>query len=185
MDSFAYTVDGENRLTAVSSNWDDFLRANEGLPTSASAAVIGRSLFDFISGPETIHLYHLLLQNVRSTGKTATVLFNCDSPALRRRLRLSMIRGIAGGVVFRSTVLSIVAREPVELLETGASAGEVVTICSFCKKLALPENRWVEPEAFLRETAYFTMARPPRLTHGVCPACYSAAVDEVSRLGDP
>jgi len=184
IDTYVYHIDRDNRLTAVGSNWDEFLRANAGDPSSASAAVIGRSLFDFISGLDTIQLYHLLLKKVRSTGRTATVLLNCDSPTVRRKMRLLMQPGADDAVVFRSAVLATAPRDPLDLLRGDVTHDSgFVTICSFCKRLALPEQTWVDAETFVGASAHFLKDAPPRLTHGVCPDCYRAALEELSQLG--
>jgi hypothetical protein len=183
MPRYTYRIDGENRLTAVGANWDDFLRANGGHPSSESRAVLGRSVFDFISGLDTLQLYHLLLQKVRRAGSPARVLLNCDSPDTRRRMVLTIQPEADGDLLFSSEVISVVAREPVRLPEGDSAGGELVSICSFCKQIEAPAGRgWVDVEAYLHLSAHFTKVAPPRLTHGVCPACYADAMRELARL---
>ena len=52
LDGIAYIVDEDGRIVAVGRNgWDDFARANGG-EAIAGSSVIGRSLFEFVAGPE-------------------------------------------------------------------------------------------------------------------------------------
>jgi hypothetical protein len=51
---------------------------------------VGHCLWDFIDGIETIRLYQAILQRVRAAAAQIVAPFRCDSPTLRRYMRLEI-----------------------------------------------------------------------------------------------
>ena len=54
-----------------------------------------------------------------------------------------------------------------------------------CKKIAIPQNEWVEIEEGLAQLRIFHADEMPGLTHGVCPACYQVAMADLDEPGPP
>jgi hypothetical protein len=49
-------------------------------------------------------------------------------------------------------------------------AQELLTLCSWCKKVRLPEGNWVEVETAALRLEFF-LGDAPQLSHGICPPC--------------
>lgn len=146
--------------------------------------MVGRSLFDFIDGLETRHLWELMIRAAREEQRTTRLRFRCDAPACRRDLEMTLIPLEQGWVEFQSAVLETVGREPLELLRHDASRGDgYVRICSMCRSLEVAEGEWMEIQQALTKTRLLYHAAPPSLTHGLCPTCFSAALSEVRLAG--
>ena len=50
-------------------------------------------------------------------------------------------------------------------------------MCGWCKRVAVPPDRWLEVEEAVAALALFDEPRPPQLTHGVCEECSSRLSD--------
>jgi hypothetical protein len=90
-----YHIDIEDRLIFIDDNWYAFARANQA-PYLADAQILGKSLWDFITGNEVQNLYNLMLKKVRLSGEPVQVLYRCDAPHLRRFLQLKMMSADQG-----------------------------------------------------------------------------------------
>src|SRR5690554_6295059 len=93
-----YIVDDADRLIHLDNEWLDFAAANGGAGL-APERVIGRQLWSFIQGFETRQFYKLLLARVRR-GESLQFIMRCDSPVMRRWLRVRMLPFAIGCVVF-------------------------------------------------------------------------------------
>jgi hypothetical protein len=177
-----YQTDHRHRILAVSASWDAFAVENGAESHALAAAVVGRSLFEYIEGLEVRHLYEILLKTVLETGVGATVPLHCDSPSLRRKLLLS-IRPMQFGVVeYEGRIVEIAPREPVLILDSTRPRGpEMVYICSFCKRIEQAGD-WLDPATYLLQSNALAKEILPRLSHGVCPDCYWTAASEYELL---
>jgi hypothetical protein len=73
-------------------------------------------------------------------------------------------------VEFKGRVLRQEFREQMKLLDMSVDrSGEFLQICSWCKRVNLPESSWVEAEEAIRALDLFGSYKLPQLTHGVCP----------------
>ena len=88
---YVYRIDARDAIVWVSDNWQMFAVANEGAETTYADQVLGRSLWEFITGMETRHLYQIVIQEARQRQKTVRLLFRCDAPDERRFLRLTIV----------------------------------------------------------------------------------------------
>lgn len=177
--TYCYTVDREDVIRTVTGPWDRFARDNEGEDVCSRAQVIGRSLWDFVTGAETRHLYRALMAKVREDRRSRRVSIRCDSPEARRFLRVTLSAEAEGGVHFCSEVLRIESRPPVELLRRRREhSDEIIAICSFCKAIEVAEE-WLETEEGVNRLHLFEKEILPRLSHGVCPTCYEAVMRDL------
>jgi hypothetical protein len=65
-------------------------------------------------------------------------------------------------------------RERVELLDVGVSRdSDLVTMCSWCRRVLAAEDRWKEVEIAIQLLGLFEGDSLPGISHGVCPECYA------------
>ena len=109
---YRYRVDATDRINWVDSWWLAFAREN-GAPELTADSVIGRSLWDFVSGADTRRLFKAIHERVRSSGAPVVLPFRCDSPSLRRHMRLTISREESQQLHYGSVLLRV---EPQVLL---------------------------------------------------------------------
>lgn len=175
MIEYEYTVDRADALQWVSDHWLSFAAENKAVGMEPEL-IIGRSLWDFISGAETRHLYEHLFSRARESNASVAVPFRCDSPAARRFMRLEIQPG-------RDRQLRIVVRvdreevrDPVALLESSrARTDRLLTMCSWCRRILVGEQ-WEEVEEAISDLGLFAGDALPTISHGVCPDCYDGVM---------
>ena len=167
-----YQLDSHNNLTKISGDWDRFAIANNA-PQLVRKSVIDKPLFELVSDPQCNHLYKLLIERVKHTGKAVNFEYRCDSPDMRRFMHMGMIPQMGvDGVCFKSTVERLEPRDPVPLLETGINrSGDSIVICSWCKKIKIDDDQWAEIEEAIERLGLFGAQYLPQLSHGLCPSC--------------
>ena len=63
-------------------------------------------------------------------------------------------------------------RAAVALLDTAVSrTRDLVKMCSWCKKVWIPEEEWLEVEAAVTNLRLFDRSTMPGVTHGICEPC--------------
>jgi hypothetical protein len=177
MELVSYQIDRDDTLTGVGDGWRDFAMSN-GAPYLADH-VLGRNLFEFIIDATTRHIYRDLLAGVRA-GREVSFDYRCDSPSLRRFMRMTMTARPQQGVAFRSLTVRTEPRVPATPdLGATPTGNPLLVVCSWCKRVSV-QDEWLEMEAVIERLGLFTADAPPALTHGACPACYErimAALD--------
>lgn len=173
--TYIYRIDISDNIIHINEDWLAFAFEN-GAPALTPGAVLNKPLWDFIAGREARHLYRMLTQRARLTGKEMTFPFRCDSPGCRRfmEMRVSAAINGSGSVDFRCRLLKLELRPYMLLLDPEAPRSpEFLTICSWCKQVRLEGDRWVEVEEAVTRLGLFGRAELPQLTHGMCPGCYA------------
>ena len=175
--SYSYTIDVNDQISFVSDSWKEFAR-NNGAPELAGTNVIGRSLWDFISDPDTAQIYSHFLEKVRAENETQVVEFRCDSPDTLRLMRLSMNPLGEGAVELVSTTVNEEKHGPFPLLGNNTQRrGELLSMCSWCKKVRFDDS-WQDLDLVTRELQLLVDEPPPPITHGICVPCKTALLDE-------
>lgn len=190
-DLISYTVNAAGIITSVAEPaWSQFARANQG---EGLERVVGRPLWEFISGAEAQESYRLFHEALLSGRAEQIVLrYQCDGPAVRRAMQLEL-RLLRGGVEpqvrYTSTVLGEEARRPVAVLGAkamgarapGGAAGEgatVVRICSYCRRVSVPGGGvWLAAEVYEAQGGSSDVV----LSHGLCRECREGIVDPIVR----
>lgn len=191
IDGVAYLVGDDGRIVACGRDrWGRFARVNGASNIADHRSVIGRDLFDFIVGEEVKDAYRWHLDTLRELRAREVVFpFRCDSPAMRRDMRMAISRVYDGsafcGFLFSSVVLGTYERPPINLYDfvalnamaLGNENAASVRVCSFCLRVhwrrkgsasdAGDANSWMDPEAYYRQGG----PSAPRIVHGVCPDC--------------
>lgn len=174
---YVYRIDGNDNIIYVSDNWNKFAKDNGASKSCLLSFVLNKPLWDFIADIETIHLYKLLVEMARTKKKSITVPIRCDSPNLRRFIEI-IIKPLPGNSVeFSSQIIRVEQRDFLEILDTTVDRSEdLVCICSYCKKIEVSENEWLDTEKAVEFLDLFKSAELPQLTHSVCPVCYKSAL---------
>jgi hypothetical protein len=176
---FIYRVDPEDRIVFANEHWYDFADEN-GASRLGSDAVVGRSLDEFLCDPETRHLMGVLIGKVRETARPVSFRFRCDAPDRRRYMRSDIVPHDGQMVELRSRILRQEFREPVHLLEQSVKRGSrLIRMCGWCKRVALPDDHWVEVEEAIRALKLFEDPLLPEITHGMCAECSASFMKEI------
>lgn len=124
------------------------------------------------------HLYQLLVERVRKDGQPAEFTFRCDSPKCARHMRMIMAAGEEKHVRFHSITQGEEPRAPISLLEASEKrSDEIIKMCSVCKCIRNEQDNWLELDKAIRVLELFQTAPLPRISHGLCPACYEVLME--------
>lgn len=184
-----YQIDSRGRIVSVGPGWDRFARVNNGAHL-AGGAVLGRELWDFISDATTRALYRAMADRLGSDLPEISFTFRCDSPAERRLLKMRMRALPDDGIEFRVTPTTTVPRAPQSLLDPAAArSGDLLRMCSWCKRIPLSDQDWVEVEVAVQHLGWDQLSLIPGITHGICPTCeaevFGLVNEPVSTTGHP
>jgi hypothetical protein len=183
---FIYRIDFTDTIIRVSENWADFANENAWSGSVRPEEVVGHSLWDFIQGRETRHLYQALIRRVRMKTPSKVISFRCDSPGERRHLELLIEALPDDQIEITSRILRTEARTPIRLLGPDAPRSkEIVSLCSVCKKVKISSEKWVELEDGLAHLKIFEKDEMPKLSHGLCQSCFKDAMRELNEISAP
>ncbi len=170
--SINYHIDAEDRVVFVDDDWLRFAQENDA-PWLTPGTVIGSSLWAHITDENTRTIYQMLLAEVRERNAMMAFPFRCDGPECRRFMRMHITPLGEGLIAFKSQLLHIEARPPMILLDMRLDrSDEFITVCSWCNRMALPNQEWVEVEAGVIYLQLLDAYRLPQLTHGICSDCH-------------
>lgn len=163
-DLVIYELDDADVIRRVGGQWEAFARANGG--AHLVAGVLGQTIWDFVGGSTTRHMYRMLAGRVRQ-GHPVSFTYRCDSPAMRRFMRMRMLPIDASGVRFESETLTTEAWPPGLRRDR---RDDFLTICSWCKKGRL-DDTWQEPEVVVERLGMFVGDAERPISHAICPSC--------------
>jgi hypothetical protein len=166
-----YRIDGQDRLVDVN---DAYIQdAGDAGPTAAAirATLLGRDFWSLI--PEAAAWYEPLVRITRAEHRPFTFAFRCDTPTLRRLMRMHMEARLDGSVCFTSSVIRQQSRTRVALLDPDAAVGlDLVSMCSWCKRVRAGDD-WLEVEPALDKLGIDPHDPMPGVSHGICQRCKS------------
>lgn len=162
-----YEVDAGDVITGVGEDWIGFAAANGA--EHLGSGVIGESLWRFVSGDVTRHVYRALMARARR-GQSVAFPYRCDAPHLRRVCRMALSPAPGDGVRFESVIVEELPR-PCPPLAALSRSG-LLTMCGWCAQVSLGD-RWEEVERAVADLQLFVQAQaaPAGVTHGICPPC--------------
>lgn len=168
-DVVLYRIDGRDRIVEVGGAWEIFAADNDGQAVAA-AKVLGRPLWDFITGPSTVLVWRQILEHVRRIGTTVRFSFRCDSPRLRRYMRMAVSPRPRQNVLFHSQLFRTEPR-PVPVRAT-ARPGDpaVVTRCSLCNFFQV-RGMWTDVVDAVDIGLVMDHDMPVVVAYGICPHC--------------
>ena len=170
--TYSYQLDKGDCIIQLSDNWDAFARENDGTDF-VREKIINLPLWDFIRDEGVINLLNALFHLIRTTASSLQLPMNCDSPDYRRSLELHISLLPQEGIMCSNHVLDITRRKiPVPLLDTTIErSDDFIRMCSWCKKIAV-DDTWHDVERAIVDLGLFKAQQLPRVTHGICPACF-------------
>jgi hypothetical protein len=184
MSQLEYWVNADDQISSVNDEWLSFAEANEGrglLPPG----ILGRSLWEFMGDMETRHIYGLLHTRVRTRELPVRLCFRCDGPERRRLLQLDILPERDQELLYRVRTLKQEHRAAVPLLDPQQPRQEsFVSMCGWCKRVAVAPRGWLEVEEAIAALALFAQPHPPQLTHGVCEECKESLSDALDGRQD-
>lgn len=167
---FIYHINHEDELIYANDDWYDFAKENEAGYLVADR-MYGQSLWNFIIDPETINLYQTIFHKVRKNNTVLTLPFRCDSPELRRYMKLTIAK-MDSGIQLTGRVLKLEKRDKVLLFDAHAKrTNKTLRICAWCKKVEV-EGNWHEVETVIERLKLFQKTKLPQLDHVMCNNCY-------------
>ena len=168
---YRYRVDAADVLVWVSELWLAFAKEN-GAADLIEESVLGRSLWDFVSGDELRRLYAEIHSRVRLSGTPVVLPFRCDSPSLQRHMRMTITREDAGQLAYDSVLVRAVPQRPLEILDSRwKRSAAVLTMCSCCKRALLEPVGWLGLDDVAVRLQLFEAEKVPELRHTICPEC--------------
>ncbi len=173
---YSYSVDAEDRVDWVGTTWLAFARENGGAKLT-SQSVVGHSLWSYIAGGQTQQLYRALLQQVRERQSRVIVPFRCDSPSLRRYMRLSISPRRHNRVRLDGILVKTEPRPRLELVDTSIRRDDqILTLCSLCQRALIESVGWVDVEAAVGRLHLLDSHAHPQLRYDVCSDCQASPV---------
>lgn len=166
-----YAVDREDRICRVCDRWDR-VAEDAGASHLVAGRVVGSVLWDHVTDPTTRLLWEALAAAVRSTGLHRSVPLRCDTPEWRRWIRIEV--SVAGPeLVFRSRLEQVERRDrPLPLCPAPITGeGSPLWMCSWCKRIAVRKDDWLEVDEAAARLGLFEEARPVVISHGICGSC--------------
>lgn len=168
-----YRIDKDNNIAYVCNNYILFAKDNYAPQSCVPPDVIGKNFFDFIKDKETKNIYYAIIETVRIKKKEIRIPLNCDSPNLRRFIETTITPLANNYIEFVNMIIRVAERNNLELLDSNIErSNNRIRICSFCKKVDVSKDEWVEVEEAITILNLFNDSKLPALTHGVCPICY-------------
>lgn len=176
---YVYRITPDDIIEYVNDAWLRFALEN-GSPT-LSQGVVGSLLWKYISGPQVVHLSKELLARVRESRCEATIPFRCDSPSVRRFMRMKIIPLGRSKVEFGTWVeREEFYTEPIQLLDPTVPKDhkKLLRMCAWCKKIDVAGS-WLEIEDSIGRLRLFDRLAIPAITHGICEDCLKAMTTEL------
>ncbi|KAA3610434.1 MAG: hypothetical protein D8M58_05535 [Calditrichaeota bacterium] len=168
---FIYYLDSNDKIIDVDDNWLSF--AAENVYSISQSFIKDKPIWDIITDIEIQHFYKILIDKVRTYKTKIHFPFRCDSPDCRRFMELSLRLDQENRIEFKSRLIREEFREPVDLFDVqNDRSKELVRVCSWCKKVAVSDNTWLEVEDAIRELSLFDYIKLPKITHSICPTCH-------------
>ena len=178
-----YVVAADRTVQSIGpTNWNRFCAESRTSDLGVDR-VLGRSLFDFIEGEEVKATIHAVLDRLDRGDVAEWVMpYRCDTPRLKRNMRLSVSPivedGKVAGYLFQSVMLDQETRPPVDLFEVDSMASRMadlkgrtfVLMCNWCQRVKLrddPERPFVEGHEYYRRGGSPSVA----VFHTICPDC--------------
>jgi len=179
--SFIWVIDDADKIVHVNDDWLAFAGENTA-PQLTASLVLDQPIWWFITGQETIYFYKQIFGRLRA-GKTPVKFpFRCDSPDCRRFMVMKLSPLSGNAIQFMAQILRQEWRQPMDILDASRDRSEeFLEICSWCKKINIPEQGWGEVEDAIQALDLFGHHSMPRMSHTICDSCYNLVKQELIR----
>jgi hypothetical protein len=165
-----YSLDGSDRIVRVNDAWTRFALENDA-PELAAEHVLHRPIWDFLDDSTTHQIYADLFARVRQ-GRTASFPVRCDSPTLRRHLKMIVTPAERNSVDVQCVVVAAESTPIQRVWDRRTIRSEsLLHACAWCKRVDVG-GEWMEIDVALEPLRIFELERLPAVTHGICDACH-------------
>jgi hypothetical protein len=145
--NIVYVLDKHDRILSLDGDWDRFVHENDGV-NLYSQDVCGRKIWDFISGDATRMWLETVFQFVRLRGAKIERPYRCDSPHLKRFMRMRIHFIEEGMLRLEHEILATEQRfAPVHITYGAHAQRNARQRCSICGRVN--NGGWREPTAEL------------------------------------
>ena len=166
-----YRITADDIVVGVGGAWADF--ATDNAAPELVEPDPARTLWSYMSGDETVELWQLVVQRVRTLQIAAQVPLRCDGPHARRWFEVTVSPGPDREVHFRSVLVFEEARDEIALLAPHAGRdAEVhpVAVCSWCGR-GEHHGDWHDIEQLVAVARLLERQAMPPLAYGICGGC--------------
>jgi hypothetical protein len=165
-----YTIDDKDNIIAVNSAWSAFATENDGMQL-LPPAILGRTLWDFITDATTIQIYRHLFARVRAGIGPIKFAFRCDAPTKRRLLEMHIAKHPTGTLKCVVRSLRVEDRPAIPSFNPATGSKALMRVCGWCKRTPDANGDWLEIEQALPRLALFQQPALPAISHGICEDC--------------
>ncbi|MBX7174216.1 MAG: hypothetical protein K1X72_24800 [Pyrinomonadaceae bacterium] len=177
--SCQYIINSDDEIVFVNEDWQNFAVAANA-SNLLSDKILQQSIWNFITDLSTIYLYREILKKVR-TGDPIKFNIRCDSAEFKRLIEINISPQPNDGVHFENRILKMEKRSPQDIFKIDIPrSNKIVVICSWCNRINLEKNKWVEIESAVKDSEIFSQELLPQLSHGMCQDCF----EKISRQID-
>lgn len=144
-----YRLDADDCIVSVQGPWDEFAVENGGVAVCA-CDVSNRCIWDFVTGDATRMWLDAVFRIARVRNETLERPYRCDSPEIKRFMRMSIVPSEGGAVEVRHHLLAIEKRSvPVAFQCVPEASGNALMLrCSLCGRVReRGGDSWKEPSA--------------------------------------
>lgn len=169
---YQYRVDRDDKITWVNSSWLAFAQENNAHELTESS-VVDRCLWDFIADDETRDQYQQVHSRLRGQNAVVVIPFRCDSPYLRRDMRLT-ISGNASdeSLLCDSVIVQVMPHSYLPVLDPGWSRSQsFLTMCSCCKRVLVEPDGWLDVDIFSKRLRSRNRTARPQTRQTLCQKC--------------
>ena len=168
--TYHYSIDREDRLTAVSNAWVGFADENDA-PELTRDFVLHRRIWDFVDGVRTREVYEVLFRWVREHQAVLSIPLRCDSPDRIRHMLLTLSPSVDGGIDMAGILEDEHPRAPLKLFDRLVPRADYAfPVCSFCRRV-FAFGSWLEPEEAVKRLGWLESGDPPEIEDDVCQEC--------------
>jgi hypothetical protein len=126
---------------------------------------------------------------------SASEIYMCETgneKVLRIRAGLEILAELRSGPYDRHLLEIISGRLPDSVVKYGPPRSQrgkhtrrkkVMIVCSWCNKVELNKNIWVELEVAITACGWLKMKKLPALSHGMCGECYKKVTEQLENPG--
>jgi hypothetical protein len=173
--SIIYRINLRDEILFVNDIWNQVVSAHSD-SSLLEQNILGRAIWEFINDNLTRDFYKEIIQSVRR-NKPARFNFRCDSPSTRRLMEMDITRQTNEQVQFESKIIRAEKRPFQRMLDSGALRSDKIIIsCSWCKKVNIEKDIWLEIEDAVSAMGIFENAKLPNISHGICKECYKTCI---------
>lgn len=179
---YIYQLDTNHRINFVNDAWLEFASEN-GAPDLRREHVLNKSIWDFMADRETRHLFDIVFKRLRAGATGVRLPFRCDSPDCRRFMTMEILARPDGEIHFKSWITREEVRPAVRLLDFSLEhSSEILRMCSWCKKIHIAGEEWLEVEDAIVSLDLFDASPLPQFTHTICTHCAERVLSEIGAL---